>query len=77
MELELGQLDLRYEALRTRSAPREQRVLASIAQVGQQLPIVVVRDAQVPVVVDGYKRVSERRSVGGCWFHTRVVWPRF
>jgi hypothetical protein len=34
MELELGQLDLRYESLRTRSALRERRVLASIAQVG-------------------------------------------
>jgi ParB-like chromosome segregation protein Spo0J len=63
MELELGQLDLRYEALRTRSAAREQRVLASIAQVGQQLPIVVVRDAQVPVVVDGYKRVRALRRL--------------
>jgi len=63
MDLELGQLDLRYEALRTRSAPREQRVLASIAQVGQQLPIVVVRDAQVPVVVDGYKRVRALRRL--------------
>ena len=63
MELELGQLDLRYEALRTRSAPRERRVLASIAQVGQQLPIVVVRDAAVPVVVDGYKRVRALRRL--------------
>jgi hypothetical protein len=38
-------------------------VLASIAQVGQQLPIVVVRDAQVPVVVDGYKRVRALRRL--------------
>jgi len=57
MELELGQLELRYEALRTRSARRERRLLASIAEVGQQTPIVVVRDAEQHVVVDGYKRV--------------------
>jgi ParB family chromosome partitioning protein len=64
MELELGQLDLRYEALRTRSAPRERRVLASIAEVGQQTPIVVVRDGGgAHVVVDGYKRVRTLRRL--------------
>jgi ParB family transcriptional regulator, chromosome partitioning protein len=63
MELELGQLDLRYEALRTRSVHRERRVLASIAQVGQQMPIVVVREAQVPIVVDGYKRIRALRRL--------------
>lgn len=57
MELELGQLELRYEALRTRSARRERRLLTSIAEIGQQTPIVVVRDAERHVVVDGYKRV--------------------
>jgi ParB family chromosome partitioning protein len=57
MDLELGQLELRYEALRTRSARRERRLLASIAEAGQQTPIVVVRDAERHVVVDGYKRV--------------------
>lgn len=63
MELELGQLDLRYEALRTQSALRERRVLASIAQVGQQMPIVVVRDAQASIVVDGHKRVRALRQL--------------
>lgn len=63
MELELGQLDLRYEALRTRSALRERRVLSSIAQVGQQMPIVVVRDGNAHVVVDGYKRVRALRRL--------------
>ena len=57
MELELGQLELRYEALRTRCATRERRLLASIADVGQQTPIVVVRDGERWIVVDGYKRV--------------------
>jgi ParB-like chromosome segregation protein Spo0J len=57
MELELGQLDRRYEALRTRSARRERRLLSSLSEVGQQSPIIVVRDGARWVVVDGYKRV--------------------
>lgn len=57
MDLEQHQLDRRYEALRTRSARRERRLLASIAEVGQQAPIVVVRDGDRWVVVDGYKRL--------------------
>lgn len=64
MELELGQLDLRYERLRTRNAARERRLLAAIAEVGQQTPIVVVADAPRWVVVDGYKRVRAVRRLG-------------
>ncbi|MEO8179333.1 MAG: hypothetical protein ABI895_10925 [Deltaproteobacteria bacterium] len=44
MDLELHQLDRRYEALRTRSARRERRLLASVGEAGQQAPIIVVRD---------------------------------
>jgi len=57
MDLELHQLDRRYEALRTRSARRERRLLSSLSEVGQQTPIIVVRDGERWVVVDGYKRV--------------------
>jgi ParB family transcriptional regulator, chromosome partitioning protein len=64
MDLELGQLELRYERLRTRSARRERRLLAAIAEVGQQTPIVVVVDGQRWVVVDGYKRVRAVRRLG-------------
>ena len=63
MELELGRLDLRYEQLRTRSAARERRLLASLASMGQQTPIVVVRDGERDVVVDGYKRVRALRRL--------------
>jgi ParB family chromosome partitioning protein len=63
MDLELVQLDLRYEELRTRSARREGRLLASIAERRQQSPIVVVRDAERHVVVDGYKRVRVLRRL--------------
>jgi ParB family chromosome partitioning protein len=64
MELELRSLDRRYEGLRTRSAVRERHLLAAIADVGQQTPIVVVRDGEQHVVVDGYKRVRVLRRLG-------------
>jgi len=58
MELEFHQLDRRYEALRRRMPDREKRLLASMAQVGQQTPIVVVIGEEARhVVVDGYKRI--------------------
>lgn len=64
MELEIGQLDLRYERLRTRNATRERRLLSAIADVGQQTPIVVVGDDGRWVVVDGYKRVRVVKRLG-------------
>jgi ParB family transcriptional regulator, chromosome partitioning protein len=64
MDLELCQLDRRYEALRSRSTQRERRLLSSLSEVGQQLPIVVVRDAEHWVVVDGYKRLRALRRLG-------------
>jgi ParB-like chromosome segregation protein Spo0J len=64
MDLELHQLDRRYESLRSRSAVRERRLLASIAELGQQMPIVVVRDGEQLVVVDGYKRVRALDRLG-------------
>ena len=57
MELELRQLDRRYEALRRRSPRRERRLLASLAQHGQQQPIIVVGSEGSDAIVDGFKRV--------------------
>jgi ParB family transcriptional regulator, chromosome partitioning protein len=57
MDLEFHQLDLRYERLRVRQPAREQRLLASLADAGQQMPIVVVTAATHYVLVDGHKRV--------------------
>jgi ParB/RepB/Spo0J family partition protein len=57
MDLEFHQLDLRYDTLRVRQPARERRLLASLADVGQQMPIVVVTSASQYVVVDGHKRV--------------------
>jgi ParB family chromosome partitioning protein len=57
MELEFHQLDLRYERLHVRQPARERRLLASLAEAGQQMPIAVVSGESVYVVVDGHKRV--------------------
>ena len=62
MELEFHQLDLRYEKLRRRAPERERRLLASLAEQGQQVPIVVV-GAGPRVVVDGYKRVRSLKAL--------------
>jgi ParB family transcriptional regulator, chromosome partitioning protein len=57
VELELHQLELRYSGLRKHHPARERELLASLAETGQQLPIVVVAEATRFVVIDGYKRV--------------------
>ena len=66
MDLEFHQLDLRYEALRSRSPARERRLLASLVETGQQTPIVVVGATETapPIVIDGYKRVRLLRKLG-------------
>jgi len=64
MQLELNQLDRRYEQYRRRSPKREQRLLASLAGAGQQMPVVIVDDgAGGYVLVDGYKRVRALASL--------------
>ena len=60
MDLEFHQLDLRHEGLRVQRPEREKRLLASLAERGQQVPIVVVALADEPnrfLVIDGYKRI--------------------
>lgn len=64
MELELHQIELRHESLRTRSTQRERRVLASISDLGQTTPVVVVHDGEKFVLIDGYKRLRALRRLG-------------
>jgi ParB family chromosome partitioning protein len=66
MELELHQLELRYEGLRRRCARREKALLASLSEVGQQAPVLVVAaegGGERWVLVDGYKRVRALRRL--------------
>jgi ParB family transcriptional regulator, chromosome partitioning protein len=65
MDLEFQHLDLRYAALRRPNAEREKRLMGSLADVGQQLPVVVVRGGDGSyVLVDGYKRVRVLQRLG-------------
>lgn len=65
MDLEFHQLDLRYESLRKRDPRKESRLLASLEEVGQTCPAVVL--PQVPggsyVLLDGYKRLRALRRL--------------
>ena len=63
MELELHQLEMRYERVRKRAPSVERALLGSLAEHGQQLPIVVVAEAARFVLIDGYKRVRALRRL--------------
>ena len=77
MQLEFHQLDRRWEHLRVQHAGRQRRLLASLAETGQQVPIVVVvADGQADryVVIDGYKRITALQQLGSDKVEA-VVWP--
>jgi ParB family transcriptional regulator, chromosome partitioning protein len=67
MQLEFHQLDRRWEHLRVRPPRRQRHLMASLAESGQQTPIVVVispdhRDYYL--VIDGYKRIAALQQLG-------------
>src|ERR1035437_114101 len=77
MQLEFHQLDRRWEHLRVREPHRQRRLLASLADSGQQTPIVVVvskdtRDRYL--VIDGYKRIAALQQLGRDTVEA-VEWP--
>jgi ParB family chromosome partitioning protein len=77
MQLEFHQLDRRWEHLRVRHPARQRRLLASLAESGQQMPIVVVAAEDHPdryVVIDGYKRIAALEQLGRDTVEA-VVWP--
>ena len=77
MQLEFHQLDRRWEHLRVRHPSRQRRLLASLADSGQQTPIVVVAaegQADRYVVIDGYKRIAALEQLGRDTVEA-VVWP--
>lgn len=58
LELNLGDLELRYAGLRTRRPSVEKRLVASLGEAGQQSAVVVVPgEAGRYIVIDGHKRV--------------------
>jgi ParB family chromosome partitioning protein len=75
MQLEFHQLDLRWEHLRVREPHRQRQLLASLAENGQQTPIVVVtsKDGRY-LVIDGHKRIAALRQLGRDTVEA-TVWP--
>jgi ParB/RepB/Spo0J family partition protein len=77
MQLEFHQLERRWEHLRVRHPMRQRRLLASLAESGQPMPIVVVAaEGQTDryVVIDGYKRIAALEQLGRDTVEA-VVWP--
>jgi ParB/RepB/Spo0J family partition protein len=77
MQLEFHQLDRRWEHLRVREPHRQRHLLASLAESGQQTPIVVVvahDNSERYLVIDGYKRIAALRQLGRDTVEA-TVWP--
>jgi ParB/RepB/Spo0J family partition protein len=77
MQLEFHQLDHRWEHLRVRQPHRQRSLLASLADSGQQTPIVAVLSTDNPpryLVIDGYKRIAALKQLGGDTVEA-VIWP--
>ena len=72
MQLEFHQLDRRWQHLRVREPQRQRHLLASLAETGQQTPIVVVlaEDNSATqtnpryLVIDGHKRIAALQQLG-------------
>ena len=64
MDLEFHQIDLRHGDLRIRDESRRRRLIASIAELGQQTAVIVVAEADRYVLIDGYLRVEALRRLG-------------
>jgi ParB family chromosome partitioning protein len=67
MQLEFHQLERRWEHLRVRQPQRQRRLMASLAESGQQTPIVVVLstgERERYLVIDGYKRIAALEQLG-------------
>jgi ParB family chromosome partitioning protein len=67
MQLEFHQLDRRWEHLRVRQPLRQRHLMASLAESGQQTPIVVVLSAENRdryLVIDGHKRIAALQQLG-------------
>jgi ParB family chromosome partitioning protein len=77
MQLEFHQLDRRWEHLRVREPHRQRHLLASLAESGQQTPIVVVvskDNSECYLVIDGHKRIAALQQLGRDTVEA-TVWP--
>lgn len=64
IEIEFHQLVLKYEELTVLEKHQLGKLLASIAEYGQQTPVLVVTEATNFILIDGYRRVRAMRKLG-------------
>lgn len=64
VELELHRIELKYASLRIVDRARLSRLVASLAEIGQQSPVLTVVAADRHVLIDGYRRVAALRLLG-------------
>jgi ParB family chromosome partitioning protein len=64
LQLEFHQLDRRLESLRVRHPARQRRLIASLAESGQQTPIIVIESAGRYLVIDGHQRIAALQQLG-------------
>jgi ParB family transcriptional regulator, chromosome partitioning protein len=74
VHLEFHQLDRGWANLRARDPLRQRRLLASLAEGGQQTPIIVVENNDHYLVIDGHKRIAALELLGRDAVDA-VVWP--
>jgi hypothetical protein len=63
VEVDLHQLELRHRDLRIHDGEQRRRMVGSVAEIGQQVPVIVVRDGERYVLIDGYLRVEALRRL--------------
>jgi ParB family chromosome partitioning protein len=64
VDVDLHQLELRHHDLRIHDAEQRRRLIGSVAEIGQQVPVIVIREAERLVLIDGYLRVEALRKLG-------------
>lgn len=64
VDVDLHQLELRHDDLRIRGDDRRRRLIASVAELGQQVPVIVISERDRLVLIDGYLRVEALRRLG-------------
>jgi ParB family transcriptional regulator, chromosome partitioning protein len=64
VDVDLHQLELRHHDLRIHDAEQRRRLIGSVAEIGQQVPVVVIHEDARLVLIDGYLRVEALRKLG-------------
>ena len=74
VDVDLHQLELRHRDLRIHDGEQRRRLIGSVAEIGQQVPVIVIREEARLVLIDGYLRVEALRRLGRDTA-TATAWP--